>query len=574
MGNRVDNKAPKFTTKRGNTYYINFRLPDGTFFRRSLGTDSLRAVEVTMSRLSPYIPLVQNGSLSVEQFKMHIDGFREATQRDFDTYLLDWLRMGVEEAKRMPELGRIQRQIDSQSTISPTASVTEAKGRADIHLNRVYNGDDSTARMMLAALHQKKVAFSQKDLDQAYEVAGQIDMHQTMLHQAYEAFYSGDIVRYRSLVESMQSQLADTEKLKKPASKQAVATVDAPDDDNTPLLSEAWKLFVAEKGKNWAITIARENNRFYEVLTHVLGDIPVGSITKQHIRQTLAVIENLPRRNVKPYSEMTLEECIDFDVPEDDLISSANVKKHLKIYSSFFKVFLKDEKDILEKAPTEGIKYEVTENKGGHYSRPEMQRLIERLSTFTDWRKDYFLTLIYTGARRGEMAAIRKEHIRKDEETGRYYIFIEDGKTEHAQRQIPISKSIEALLLARIKPLNSGDLVFSDLPTYEYTAIQWHNLMNECNIPKSNKIRPRLFRGVWQPTLENPALRPIFPNSVNTVLRVTALPLLRRSPLLKMKSVFTGIEACSALRCATTESIAAVTFGLTTFPVFSCFTLR
>jgi hypothetical protein len=48
-----------------------------------------------MSRLSPYIPLVQNGSLSVAQFKMHIDGFREATQRDFDTYLLDWLRMGV-----------------------------------------------------------------------------------------------------------------------------------------------------------------------------------------------------------------------------------------------------------------------------------------------------------------------------------------------------------------------------------------------------------------------------------------------------------------------------------------------
>ena len=130
----------------------------------------------------------------------------------------------------------------------------------------------------------------------------------------------------------------------------------------------------------------------------------------------------------------------------------------------------------------------MQENKGGHYTRPEMQRFIERLSTFTDWRKDYFLTLIYTGARRGEMAAIRKEHIRKDEETGRYYIFVEDGKSEHAQRQIPISKSIEALLLARIKPLNSGDLVFSDLPTYEYTAIQWHNLMNECNIPKYNEF--------------------------------------------------------------------------------------
>lgn len=488
MGNRVDNKAPKFTTKRGNTYYINFRLPDGTFFRRSLGTDSLRAVEVTMSRLSPYIPLVQNGSLSVEQFKMHIDGFREATQHDFDTYLLDWLRMGVEEAKRMPELGRLNKSIFPDTPISASKSVEEAKGQSETLLNRVYSGDDSTARMLLATLHQKKVSFGQQDLDQAYEVAGQIDMHQAMLHQAYEAFYAGDIVRYRALVDSMQSQLVETERRKKPATKQAVVTVEAPEADNTPLLSEAWKLFVAEKGKNWAITIARENNRYYEVLMHVLGDKPVGSITKQDIRQTLAVIENLPRRNVKPYSEMTLEECIELDVPEEDLISSANVKKHLKIYSSFFKVFLKDEKDILEKAPTEGIKYEVQENKGGHYSRPEMQRLIERLSTFTDWRKDYFLTLIYTGARRGEMAAIRKEHIRKDEETGRYYIFVEDGKSEHAQRQIPISKSIEALLLARIKPLNSGDLVFSDLPTYEYTAIQWHNLMNECNIPKYNEF--------------------------------------------------------------------------------------
>lgn len=488
MGNKVDNKAPKFTTKRGNTYYINFRLPDGTFFRRSLGTDSLKAVQVTMSRLSPYIPLVQNGSLSVEQFKMHIDGFREATQRDFDTYLLDWLRLGVDEVKRMPELGRLNKSIFPDSPISASKSVEEAKGQSETLLNRVYSGEDSTARMLLATLHQKKVSFGQNDVEQAYEVAGQIDMHQAMLHQAYAAFYAGDIVQYRSLVDSMQSQLAETEKLKKTVIKQAVATVEAPEADNTPLLSEAWKLFVAEKGKTWAITIARENNRFYEVLMHVLGNVPVGSITKQHIRQTLAVIENLPRRNLKPYSDMSLDECIDFDVPEDDLISSANVKKHLKIYSSFFKVFLKDEKDTLEKSPTEGIKYEVQENKGGHYSKPEMKRLIERLSTYTDWRKDYFLTLIYTGARRGEMAAIRKEHIRKDEETGRYYIFIAGGKTEHAQRQIPLSKQIEALLLARIRPLKPNDLVFGDLPTYEHIAFQWRSLMEECNIPKYNEF--------------------------------------------------------------------------------------
>lgn len=123
-------------------------------------------------------------------------------------------------------------------------------------------------------------------------------------------------------------------------------------------------MFTSEKGKGWAVAVANENQRFYDVLLCVIGDLPVGVITKQQIRQTLEVIKNLPRRTKLPYSRLSLEECIELDVPEDDLISSANVKKHLKIYSSFFKVFLKDEKDILEKAPTEGIKYEVMENKG------------------------------------------------------------------------------------------------------------------------------------------------------------------------------------------------------------------
>ncbi|MEH3825153.1 tyrosine-type recombinase/integrase [Enterobacter roggenkampii] len=505
------NRHPRFTTKRGNVYYINFRLPDGTFFRRSLGTDSLQAVEVTMSRLSAYIPLVQNCSLSVEQFKMHIDGFREATQRDFDTYLLDWLRMGVDEAKRMPELGRLQRQIDSDAAISPTTSVTEAKGRADVHLNRVYSGDDSTARMLLATLFKKKVSFDQSDVEQAYEVAGQIDLHQAMLQQAYDAFYSGDLVRYRTLVDEMQSKLTEAERLKNPVTKQVVVPTVEPESNATPLLSVAWKMFTTEKGKGWAATVANENQRFYDVLMHVIGDLPVGAITKQHLRQTITVIENLPRRNRKPYCEMTLIECIDFDVPEEDLMSSANVKKHLKIYSSFFKDFLKDEKDILEKAPTEGIKYEVTENKGGSYSKPEMQRLVKHLNTCADWRRDYFLTLIYTGARRGEIAAIRKEHIRKDEETRRRYIFIDGGKTDQAVRQIPLNAVLEKLLLARIKSLKSSDPVFGDLPTYEQIGLEWNSIMAHCNIQKFNEFGQKRVNHALRHTFISEAMTKVLP---------------------------------------------------------------
>ena len=56
---------PKYTTKRGETFYINFRLPSGKFFRQSLATDLLKTAQATMSRFSPYIPVVQIGEIDL-----------------------------------------------------------------------------------------------------------------------------------------------------------------------------------------------------------------------------------------------------------------------------------------------------------------------------------------------------------------------------------------------------------------------------------------------------------------------------------------------------------------------------
>lgn len=80
MGNKKVYNKPKFTTTRGSTSYINFRLPSGSFFRQALGTDSLKTTEATMSRLSPYIPLVQSGPMSVKEFQKRVAGLRELTQ--------------------------------------------------------------------------------------------------------------------------------------------------------------------------------------------------------------------------------------------------------------------------------------------------------------------------------------------------------------------------------------------------------------------------------------------------------------------------------------------------------------
>lgn len=479
------------TMIRGRTYYTNFRLNDSTsFVRLSLGTDSRKQAEVIMNQIRPFIPLVQNGTMSLEEFKQKMQGYRNATKKDFDEYLLNWLRGGLEEAKRLPELGRYHKEITGEP-LSPLDTAKEARGYAKHYLGRMYNGEDMTAQMMIAALKMKKLDVKDTDLDQINHISSQIDMNQALMSQAYEAFYSGDLTRYQQIIDSMGSALLNATSVVTSAPvDQNTAKIAENEPANSPRLLEAWNAYIKDRGQKWRKQTANENQRFFDVLYHVMGDVPVDSVKKQHIRDSLKVAENLPTRTRLPYSRMSLVQCIDYDVPEDDLIASEHVHKHLKLWRSLFKTYLVDQKDILTKSPTDGISYEVKSNRGGNYTTSELSRIKEHLFALpdSDYRKWYFLTLIYTGARRGEIADIRKYHIRKDEETGRWYIFIEGGKTEHARRQVPIHKVIEAGLLSCIKNIKDSEHVFGNLPNYTTITYDWVELLKVLDIPDYNEF--------------------------------------------------------------------------------------
>nr|WP_180252047.1 tyrosine-type recombinase/integrase [Enterobacter hormaechei] len=489
MANNMSHKL-SHTMIRGRTYYTNFRLNDSTsFVRLSLGTDSRKQAEVIMNQIRPFIPLVQNGTMSLEVFKHKMQGYRAATKQDFDEYLLNWLNGGLEEAKRLPELGRYHKQITGEP-LSPSNTANEARDYADHYLGKMYSGEDMTAQMMIAALKMKKLDVKDTDLDQINSVASQIDMNQALMSQAYEAFYSGDLTRYHQIIDSMGSALQNAAPAVIPAPvQQNTAKIAETEPADRPSLLEAWKDYIKDKGQKWRKQTANENQRFFDVLYHVVGDIPVDKISKQHIREALKVAENLPTRTKLPYSRMSLVECIDYDVPEDDLIASEHVHKHLKLWRSLFKTYLVDRKDILTKSPTDGITYEVKPNRGGSYTASELSRIKEHLFALpdSDYRKWYFLTLIYTGARRGEIADIFKHHIRKDEETGRWYIFIEGGKTEHARRQVPIHNAIESGLLSCIKNLKDSEHVFGNLPNYTTITYDWVELLRVLDIPDYNE---------------------------------------------------------------------------------------
>ncbi|BAO34133.1 TPA: DUF3258 domain-containing protein [Serratia marcescens] len=484
MSNKVSQKL-SHTIQRGRIFYTNFRLNGSKkFVRLSLNTDSLKQAQLVMSKMAPYIPLVQSGAMSVDEFKAKLNGLKDLTKQDLDTFLLRHLEDNYEEVERLPKLGTLTKQYFGGS-IDREATKNDATGYARATIDNIHSGSDFGLAALKHSLRHKGI--NPEGLpDEMSDVVSQIDMSLAMKHQAYEAFYSDDFLKYRQILGSLKEQVKSLSD--RAPSQNHAPQVQSP--SSAVKLSEAWKMYVADKGQKWRRSVASENQRFYDVLFLVVGDIPVDSVTKQHIREALKIAENLPTRTRSPYSSMTLAECVAYDVPEEDLISSEHVHKHLKIWRSLFKTYLVDQKDILTKSPIEGVSYEVKSNRSGNYTLSELSRIKKCLFDLPDgdYRKWYFLTLIYTGARRGEIAQIRKHHLRKDDETGRWYIFIDGGKTEHARRQVPIHKSIEVGLLTYVESLKDSAPVFSNLPNYTSITYDWIRLLRVLDIPDYNEF--------------------------------------------------------------------------------------
>ncbi|ECV4979577.1 DUF3258 domain-containing protein [Salmonella enterica] len=262
----------------------------------------------------------------------------------------------------------------------------------------------------------------------------------------------GKLFRKSLLTSDSTQTTAYIEKLK-PAIEAAKAHIDAipklsdsvdrviSGGSNYISLLNAWNMYKKEKGAHWTRPISMANERYFEIILTVLGeDKDVTTITKQDIRDVMEVVCNLPKRVVQPYRSMTVEQLINCEADEDDLIDCEAIHKHMKLYKSVFSTFLTDSKDILTKAPTDGISFPQSKKRYGAYSNSEMKEFVAYAvnEEKREWLKWIILLLAYTGARRGEIAKLSKSDIKTDKETGRPYILIKDGKTENAVREIVI----------------------------------------------------------------------------------------------------------------------------------------
>ncbi|MCG0454787.1 hypothetical protein L6R44_01600 [Enterobacter cloacae complex sp. ECC445] len=120
--------------------------------------------------------------------------------------------------ERLPELGQWHKNIFPDSPLSASDTVEAAQGYADAHFNRIVEGSEQPANEVLTSLHMQKIELCQSDLPLANQVAAALDLSRTTVAQAYEAFDSKDLLRYRQITASLQAQLEEAKIKSEPQS--------------------------------------------------------------------------------------------------------------------------------------------------------------------------------------------------------------------------------------------------------------------------------------------------------------------------------------------------------------------
>ncbi len=209
---------------------------------------------------------------------------------------------------------------------------------------------------------------------------------------------------------------------------------------DTPKLSEAWLSFV--ESRQWSDRLKKNNQLLFNNVRHFLGDRHVGDVTKELLKHTLSSIACLPKRNLKRYKGVPLEQITSMQIPEEDRVSGKTVKEHLKLCQGLFNSCLVKDLHVLEKSPTEGLSLDTKDNRFASLGDSEVVKVIERSSKKPEWFRWFLLLAVYSGARRSELSRLRSGDFKVCHDTGRHYFVIHYGKTDAARRQVPVHRRL------------------------------------------------------------------------------------------------------------------------------------
>ena len=256
--------------------------------------------------------------------------------------------------------------------------------------------------------------------------------------------------------------------------------------NNRPL-DEVVDMFCDENRPRWNVNYeSKEFRPLVQLLIEIIGNKSCSSVEVGDIVRFKDAYVRLPknRKKVQKYRKKSVKELQEMNVPDEDRLSLATIKKSFNILISF----------ILWCADNHYLRMEIAKplqryNKNHRRDHAEyeerdpftdgdLKRLFgseEYLSKKHKKSSEYWIPLlaVHTGARLRELYQLRKEDIRFDSESGVHYLDINnDGdtgkslKTKSSKRKIPIhNKLIELGFLKYVESVPRGRALFAEIQT-------------------------------------------------------------------------------------------------------------
>ncbi|WP_242077101.1 site-specific integrase [Brevundimonas diminuta] len=249
-----------------------------------------------------------------------------------------------------------------------------------------------------------------------------------------------------------------------------------------PNVSQLIAAFRAERvARHGEESTDRKYAHIFTALEEVLGaDKAIRSITRADIRKVRALLQRVPKFATRRYPGLTLSEAADrADEDGGERIAPTTVNTYLQNLAAVFNWAVGEE--LVDRNPAQAMALSATPNvKRRGFTTEELQRLFAALAPLAHgdqpWRFWIPALALYSGARAGELAALRKADIVMIDgvQCMRFTEFDDTGrriegrrlKTAASERTVPIHRTVlDAGLMDYVAALPEDAVVaFPSLP--------------------------------------------------------------------------------------------------------------
>lgn len=199
-----------------------------------------------------------------------------------------------------------------------------------------------------------------------------------------------EFIKFKSLLENsrnLQTKFLASCLLKDQESQQVFESLSTPkfnvgnntnpvpkSEPSGPLFSKVHQEFLEFKIKEGlSESLQNEYARFYEIWCLLVEDKPIEAYKASDIGRFIDRCYQLPRKNRAPYSKMSLQECLDFDVPEDDLVTPKTVQGYYKWLQGIFSYAKRDTVEYIQHSPCT-IKRDFKQRIRGVFNSEELKK--------------------------------------------------------------------------------------------------------------------------------------------------------------------------------------------------------